>query len=51
MSFLAILDVLNFDFCKFEQLASPNFTKNAKNDIFGLFEFAKIWFNVKSEWQ
>ena len=22
----------------------------AKNDIFGLFEFAKIWFRVKSEW-
>ena len=50
MSFLAILEVLNFDFSKFEQLSSPKFTKNLKfsvskiaiNDIFGLSEFAKI---------
>ena len=59
MSFLAILEVLNFDYSKFEQLSSPNFTKNskfrnseiAKNDIFGPFEFTKIWFHVKSEWR
>ena len=25
--------------------------KRAKNDIFWPFEFAKIWFHVKSEWQ
>ena len=50
MLFLPILEVLNFDFSKFEQLPSPKFTKNtkfsvskiAKNNIFGLFEFAKI---------
>ena len=59
MSFWAILEVLNFAFSKFEQLQSPAFTKNskfrvsviAKNDIFGLFEFAKFWFHVKSEWR
>ena len=47
MSFLAILEVLNFDFSKFEQLSSPKFTENskfkvseiAKNDVFGPFEF------------
>ena len=27
MSFLALLEVLNFDFSKFEQLSSPKFTK------------------------
>ena len=27
MSFLAILEVLNFDFIKFEQLSSPKLTK------------------------
>ena len=27
MSFLAILEVLNFDFSRFEQLSSPKFTK------------------------
>ena len=26
-------------------------SKIAKNNIFGLFEFAKTWFHVKSEWQ
>ena len=26
-------------------------SKMAKNDIFGLFEIAKIWFHVKLEWQ
>ena len=53
MLFLAILEVLNFDFSKFEQLSSPKFTQIqssvsniAKNDIFGLLEFAKIWFYV-----
>jgi len=59
MSFLAILEVLNFDFSKFEQLSSPIFTKNskfrvseiAKNDIFGSFEFTKILFQVKLEWR
>ena len=30
MSFLAILEVLNFDFIKFEQLSSAKFTKNSK---------------------
>ena len=49
MTFLAILEVLNFDFSDFEELSSPNFTKiqsseslNCQNDIFGPFEFAKI---------
>ena len=56
MSFLAILEVLNFDFSQFQQLSSPKFTKNskfgvskiAKNYIFGLTEFPKIGFHVKS---
>ena len=55
---LAILKVLNFDFSKFEQLSSPftknwkfRVSKNAKNDIFELFEFAKIWIHVKCEWR
>ena len=48
--FLAILEVLNFDFSQFEQLSSPKFTKNQSseslklainNDIFGPFELAK----------
>ena len=26
-------------------------SKIAKNDIFGLFEFAKMWFHVKSKWR
>ena len=30
MLFLAILEVLNFDFSKFEQLSSSKFTKNSK---------------------
>ena len=59
MLILTILEILNFDFSKFKQLSSPKFTKNskfrgseiAKNDIFGLFEFTKIGFHVKSEWQ
>ena len=62
MSFLAMLELLNFDFfffSEFEQVSSPKFTKNskfrvskiAKNDTFGLFEIAKIWLHVKFEWQ
>ena len=59
MLILAILEVLNFDFNKFEQLSTSKFTKNtkfrvsklAKNDIFGPLEFSKNWFYVKSEWQ
>ena len=54
MSFLTILDVLNFDLSKFEQFSSPKYTKNskfrvseiAKNDIFDPFEFPKISFHV-----
>ena len=51
MSFLIILEVLNIDFSKVEQLSSSKFTKKtekssvskiAKNDIFGPFEFAKM---------
>ena len=37
-SFLAILEVLNFDFSKFEQLSSPKFTKNSK---FRVYEIGK----------
>ena len=56
---LTILKVLNFDFSKFEHHSSPKFTKNskfrvsknAKNDIFGLYDFTKIEFHVKSEWR
>ena len=59
MTFLAFSEGLNFDFSKFEQLSSPKFTKSsklrvskiAKNDIFGLFKFAKIVFHIKSEWR
>ena len=59
MSFLAILEVLKFDFSKFEQLSSPKFTKFQsseslklpKNNIYGPSEFTKIWFYVKSEWR
>ena len=57
--FLALLEVLNFNFCKFEpflksqihQNSKLGVSKMAKNDILGPFEFAKIWFHVKSEWQ
>ena len=49
MSFLTILELLNFDVSKFEQLSSAKLTKIqksvskiAKNDIFRPFEFAKI---------
>ena len=48
MSFLAILETLNFDFSKFEQLSSAKFTKN---HTFGLLEFIRNWFHVKFEWQ
>ena len=59
MLILTILKVLNFDFCKFEQLPSSKFAKNAmfkvskiaKNDIFGPFEFTKIGFHSNSEWR
>jgi len=33
MLFLAILDVLNFDFSKFEQLSSPKLPKNSKFNL------------------
>ena len=58
MSILAILEGLNFDFSKFELLSSPKYiyqtskfqvSKIAKEDIFWLFEFAKICSNVKAE--
>ena len=50
MSFLAIIEVLNFDFSKFEQLSSTKVTKISKfevskiaeSEILGLFEFAEI---------
>ena len=59
MSCLAILGVLNFDFSKFEQLSSIKICQNskfrvykiAKNDIFGPFEFTKVWFHVISKRQ
>ena len=59
MSFFTILEDLNFDFSKFEQLPCSKFTKTskfrvpkiAKKDIFGPFEFTKIGFHVKSEWR
>ena len=58
MLFLAILEVVNFDFSKFEQLLSSKFTKNskfnvckiAKNDIFGPCKFAKTS-RIKSKWR
>ena len=56
MLFLSILQVLNFDSSKFEQLLNPIFTKCqiyqnsklrvskiAKNDIFVPFMFTKVW--------
>ena len=57
MSFLAILETLNFEFlvnlgleCCLNLLNSKLRTSEiAKNDIFGPFEFAKIEFHVKSE--
>ena len=58
-AFKRLKNVIFGNFSNFEQLSSAKFTKNskfrvskmAKNDIFGLFEFAKIWFHIKSEWQ
>ena len=55
----AILMVLNLDVSKFEQFFKSQINQNskfrssniAKNDIFGLFEFTKSWFHVKSERQ
>ena len=45
-------------FSKFEHLtlatkiqSSLEFSRVAKINIFGLFEFANIWFHVKSEWR
>ena len=43
MSFLAILVVLNFDFSRFEQLSSPNFTKIQSSESL---ELPKITFLV-----
>ena len=53
MSFLAILEVLNFYFSQFEQLSTTKFTQLQifYYDIFGSFVFAKIWFYGKLEWQ
>ena len=60
MLFQTILEVFNFDFSKFDQLmyksqiyenSKLRMSKIAKNDIYGPFEFDKIWFHVKSEWQ
>ena len=41
MSFLAILEGLNFDFGKFQQLSSPKFTKDSKSRVS---KIAKITF-------
>ena len=57
MSFLAILEGLNFDFSKFEQLSSAQIYKKSKFitsqivkiNIFGQLEFAKIGFHIKSQ--
>ena len=55
MLILTILEVLKFDFSKFESQIYQNskfrLSKIATNDIFGPFEFTKIGFHVKSEWQ
>ena len=59
MSFLAILETLNFEFLvnlgleSCSNLLKSKFrtSKIAKNDSFGLYELTKIWFHVKSEWQ
>ena len=60
MSFLAILETLNFEFWYIWHLVNLGFKSCSnlleskfrtyridKNNIFGLFEFAKIWFHVK----
>ena len=48
---LGILVNLRLDSCS--KLLKSKFKtfKIARNDIFGPFEFAKIWFHAKSEWQ
>ena len=61
MSFLAILETLNFELWYFgtwkllkltkNQNAEPPESKIAKSDISGQFEFTKIGFHVKSEWR
>ena len=48
MLFLAIWEILgNLELLKSKFRTS----KIVKNDIFGPFEFAKMWFHVKSEWR
>ena len=59
MLILTILEGLNLDFNKIwatfksqiYQNSKLRVSKIAKNDIFGPFELAKIWFHVKSEWR
>ena len=59
MSFLPILETLNFKFLlnlgldSCSNLLKSRFrtSKIGKYDIFGPFEFTKIWFHVKSEWR
>ena len=55
-----MLEFLNFDFfSKFWAIFKSQIYQNskfrvseiAKNDIYWLFEFTKIWFHVKSEWR
>ena len=59
MSYLAILDTLNFEFlvnlglesCSNLQKSKFRTPKIVKNDILGPFDYIKILFHVKSEWQ
>ena len=58
MLLLVILETLNFEFLENFGLESCSnlsktklWTSNAKNDIFGPFEFTKIWFHVKEQWR
>ena len=58
MSFLAILEVLNFDFSQFEQLSSPKFTKIQSSGSlkWPKMTFLTVWirqnlFHVKLEWR
>ena len=56
MSFLAILGTLNFGNLSLERCSNLlkwkfRTSKIAKNDIFGLFEFTKIWFHIKWVWR
>ena len=56
MSFLPFLEILNFDFSKIWATFKSQIYQNskfwvseiAKNDNFGQFEFAKMWFHAKS---